>query len=294
MLVSVCVITYNSSRYVIETLESVYAQSWPEIELIVSDDCSTDNTIEICRQWLSTHSSRFEATKIIVSSRNRGISANCNQAMDACHGKWIKSIAGDDLLLPDCISDYMHFAEINPEANFCFGRMRVFGSDDAKRQSVERMFEREFFDLSASEQYLFLIKNYCPVPAPSYICKRQAVIEYGIRNDERVPYMEDYPKWINITQKGQRLWLLDKDVVKYRISDTSTSTLVSPPRYFLESKYLFFKYYIKPYIKSDSPLKAWRREQTLLNDIKRNPFRSLALHTYDILADVYRTLITHK
>ncbi len=51
-LVSIIVITYNSSKYVLETLESAKAQTYQNIELIVSDDGSTDNTIEICKIWI--------------------------------------------------------------------------------------------------------------------------------------------------------------------------------------------------------------------------------------------------
>ncbi|MBR5577209.1 MAG: glycosyltransferase [Bacteroidaceae bacterium] len=50
--VSIVVITYNSSKYVLETLESVKAQDYPNIELIVSDDRSTDNTFELVNQWI--------------------------------------------------------------------------------------------------------------------------------------------------------------------------------------------------------------------------------------------------
>lgn len=51
-LVSVIVITYNSAKYVLETLESIRVQSYQNIELIISDDCSKDNTIDICRNWI--------------------------------------------------------------------------------------------------------------------------------------------------------------------------------------------------------------------------------------------------
>ena len=51
-LVSVPVITYNSAKFVLETLESIKAQTYQNIELVISDDCSTDNTVQICRDWV--------------------------------------------------------------------------------------------------------------------------------------------------------------------------------------------------------------------------------------------------
>ncbi len=51
-LVSIVVITYNSAKFILETLESSKAQTYKNIELIISDDCSTDNTVEICQQWI--------------------------------------------------------------------------------------------------------------------------------------------------------------------------------------------------------------------------------------------------
>ena len=54
-LVSIIVITYNSAKFVLETLESAKAQTYQNIELIISDDGSTDNTVQICREWLKNN-----------------------------------------------------------------------------------------------------------------------------------------------------------------------------------------------------------------------------------------------
>jgi len=55
-LVSIVIATYNSSLTIIEALESVRKQSYKNIEIVITDDCSQDNTIEICRKWLNKHS----------------------------------------------------------------------------------------------------------------------------------------------------------------------------------------------------------------------------------------------
>ncbi len=107
MLVTIIVITYNSSRYVLETLESAFRQTYKEIELIVSDDCSTDNTFELCQQWVDEHKERFVRTLCTQTPHNGGIVWNYNHALQHAQGEWIKYIAGDDILCYNCIERYV-------------------------------------------------------------------------------------------------------------------------------------------------------------------------------------------
>ena len=80
-LVSIIVITYNSSKYVLETLESAYNQTYQNIELIISDDCSTDDTVEVCKKWVDEHKDRFVRSEIITTPVNTGIPVNCNRGL---------------------------------------------------------------------------------------------------------------------------------------------------------------------------------------------------------------------
>lgn len=86
--VTVAVITFNSSRYVIETLESIKAPTYPNIILQISDDCSTDNTVKVCKDWIEKNDSRFIKTKIIVPEHNTSVAGNLNRAWDACETKY--------------------------------------------------------------------------------------------------------------------------------------------------------------------------------------------------------------
>ncbi len=65
-LVSVCIITYNSAKFVVEALESIKSQTYKNIELIISDDCSTDNTIELCKQWISDNGKCFVNCELLT------------------------------------------------------------------------------------------------------------------------------------------------------------------------------------------------------------------------------------
>jgi alpha-1,3-rhamnosyltransferase len=120
ILVSVPVVTYNAASFVEETLESIFNQTYGNIELVISDDCSKDNTIEIVQKWCEEErvKERFTAIKIVTVPKNTGVSANCNRAISASKGEWIKFIAGDDILLPTCIEDNLNFVRENTNANF--------------------------------------------------------------------------------------------------------------------------------------------------------------------------------
>ena len=98
VLVSVVVLTYNSSTTIIETLNSVKEQTYSNIELIITDDASSDTTIDICRQWLDLNGKYFFNFCLITVEFNTGLPANCNRALNASKGEWIKFIAGDDSL----------------------------------------------------------------------------------------------------------------------------------------------------------------------------------------------------
>ena len=92
-LVSICVITYNSSKTVLSTLESIKAQSYSNIELVISDDCSPDNTVEIVQQWLEENKSWFIRTELITVEKNTGVTGNVNRSCKNTQGKYVKPIA---------------------------------------------------------------------------------------------------------------------------------------------------------------------------------------------------------
>ena len=97
-LVSIGIITYNSEKTILETLNSAYNQTYKNIELIISDDFSHDNTVNICKEWISEHSSRFVNCFVLTSTQNTGTSANCNRLINYCSGEYLKILAGDDIL----------------------------------------------------------------------------------------------------------------------------------------------------------------------------------------------------
>lgn len=103
VLVSLCVITYNQETYIGEALESVLAQDYDNLEIIISDDNSSDSTFriieDICKSYKGNHSLVLNRNE-----RNLGVVGNLNKALQLSSGKYICLAAGDDVMYPDRIS----------------------------------------------------------------------------------------------------------------------------------------------------------------------------------------------
>lgn len=240
-LVSVSVITYNSSKYVIETLDSIKNQTYQNIELIVSDDCSTDNTVELCRNWIEENKDRFVRTELLTVEKNTGVSANCNRAKEACKGEWVKGIAGDDLLVPECVEICVDYVREHPETIYLFGRQNAFGADEERCKQVNELFDYTFFDLTIEEQLHRLIFEQNCVPATTAFYNKKRFEETGVKNDERIPLLEDWPKWINLLKAGVKFHFINKVLVNYRIGGISTSeTMLSSKYYFANRAFCFY------------------------------------------------------
>lgn len=254
-LVSVVMITYNSARYVLETLESVKNQTWQNLELIISDDCSTDDTLKICTDWLSENKDRFAATKLITVAQNTGIPANCNRGLRAMQGDWMKSISGDDILLENCIADNIEFARNFPEASFIASDVREI--DDQGLLIREKVINEGIIFLTDFSSVKKQLKAYARWPAflnvPSFFCSREVIVNMGYC-DEDFKIFEDTTMVIRIMEKGYRLFYMKKPTVAYRIHQNSVSrSMKIDDRREKEALRVFLKYR-KKYLNILNPL----------------------------------------
>lgn len=218
--VAVIVVTFNSSKYVIETLESIKKQTWENLELIITDDCSTDNTVEICNKWLAENEKRFIFSRMITSLINTGISANINRGIKEMTGSWLKLIAGDDILLPNCISDNINYVITNPDACFVFSKGEKINNKSEVIGKVGFPKKQMQYDVKAQFKEMLLSPF---VFSPSAFIKANVFEKTGLFN-EKSPMIDDYPMWIRATKVGYRMYYLDAETIQYRIHSESVTT----------------------------------------------------------------------
>lgn len=255
-VITVSVTAYNSSRYILETLESIKNQTYPNIILQIADDFSTDDTVEVCRKWIELNKARFVDTRIIVPEKNTGVSANCNRAWNACNTEWFKGIAGDDLLLPNCLENNMQYVENNPDAVFVFSKVQPIGVSQKQNKVIGDLFDYTLFELSISEQLEHIMTKGNFIPASTAFVNITKIRKLGISHDERIPLLEDMPKWINVLRKNIKLHFFNQTTVKYRIHESSISTQRIHSPHFRRSLQLFWYYYIFDEIYKTDPEKA--------------------------------------
>lgn len=102
-LVSICLITYNQEEYIKEALEGIISQTYENLEIIISDDNSSDATFDIIKSFVELHKKSFKF-KINRNETNLGIAANVNRAIEMSSGQYIVLAAGDDISLPERVS----------------------------------------------------------------------------------------------------------------------------------------------------------------------------------------------
>lgn len=222
VLVSCSVITYNSASTVLETLDSIKEQTYPTIELIVSDDCSNDNTVKICQEWISKNKERFVRVQMITIDYNTGLSANANRALEACQGVWHKTIAGDDMLLPSCVEDFMNFVDKHPEMKWISSRARKYYETFEEKNCFARNFapDPSFFKLDAEGQLKALIQcNILIAPTMFYMLSFEKSIGYDTKY-----FFEDLPFYLTAYEKGEKCYFLDKETVCYRVHQSISSS----------------------------------------------------------------------
>lgn len=281
-LVSVVVITYNSAQYVLETLESAKAQTYQNIELIISDDGSTDKTIEICENWLAENKERFVHSQIITVEKNTGIPANCNRGVKASKGECIKLIAGDDILLGDCIEIMYHYC-IDNDMDMATSPVLYI---DENGQNIDTDFDnlkdiQNFFKKNSKQRLKSFLRHPIFLYSPAFFFLR-TVYDKVDGFDERIKLLEDQPFFIKCFLQNFNFGLCQNVTVKYRKHNISTLADTN----FSENLFQSFLLYRKPNLKDGLLNNIF----AILEELRFNSLKSKNIFLSRILSKIYFSL----
>ena len=219
-LVSVVVITYNSAKTVLETLDSIKNQTYKNIELIISDDCSNDNTVVVCKEWIKLNFQNFINAEVVESVKNTGTAPNLNRGIKHSKGKWIKILAGDDTLTSDSIEQFYNFVKQN-KCEICVCDLNLFSDENQDLSDIKLVYNQYHNNLKEdlNKQLKRIYKEYT-IPGPGFFFSRSL---YNLVSgfDEKYPFCEEWPFAYKVLKIGYKFYPCSKKLVNYRISSSS-------------------------------------------------------------------------
>ena len=133
-LVSIVMTTYQHAAFIADAIESALAQTYPDIEIVIADDGSTDGAWEIIQSYAARHPDRIVLLPQKPNGGIDGIFENSRRAFLACRGKYIAILEGDDLYLPEKIERQVAWLEADERRVLCATDTEVFDSDTGASQ----------------------------------------------------------------------------------------------------------------------------------------------------------------
>ncbi len=205
-LVTVIVPCYNHEKYVETCLDSIFRQTYKNIEVIVVDDCSPDNSAEVIKQLQKKYDFTF-----IEHKENWGLAKTLNDVIyNHAHGKYIKCIASDDYLTDDCVEVLTtEIEKLGNDYAFVYGKAQLFKYNDVtKINQANGIIGRHatFINLYCQRENL--------IPAMSVLFNKDKFILSG--GFDLYSYIEDFYMWLTLSSKYKFLFV-DKVVANYRV-----------------------------------------------------------------------------
>lgn len=212
-LVSVIMPSYNTAEYISESIASVQKQTYTDWELIIVDDCSTDNTDEVVQPFLNDQRIRY-----IKNEKNSGAAVSRNKALREARGKWIAFLDSDDLWMPDKLEKQIQFMDVS---GYHFSYTNYIEIDSNSNPNGIRVTGPKI--ITKAGMY-----NYCWMGCLTVMYDAETV---GLIQIADIKKNNDYAMWLKVCSKAD-CYLLSQTLAKYRrgrvgsISTQSIKTMI--------------------------------------------------------------------
>lgn len=127
---SVLIPLYNHEKFIERALDSLLGSDCSKIELVISDDASSDQSLIVAKRWIEQHGKAFSRVVLLTSNTNCGVTANLNKLVDASTGEFITGIASDDMLPGNAIDMQRDYLLGHPSVDFVFVNCAIVDLDD--------------------------------------------------------------------------------------------------------------------------------------------------------------------
>ena len=276
-LVSILAVSYNHESYCVEALDSILNQTYPNIQRVIVDDYSQDNTVQVIKSWINVNN---VDCKFITHTENKGTCKTYNEGMSHCSGKYYSTLSCDDILLPaKTFRQVELFETLDDEFGMVYSDAEMFFEDDTEREEAFIGYHRIDEEKPSGDIFAELLeRNF--IPAMSCLIRNDVFSLLG-GFDEGLLF-EDYDFFLRLSKK-YKVELLDQSFVKYRMHISNLHKLVvDMPGYHIAKGKMFLKHFEDP--------RAYEQLIALfkLGDLAH--FQRREIEQVDLLRDIVREM----
>lgn len=248
-MVSVVMAVFNGAEYIRESLHSILNQTFQDFELIIVDDASTDNTVNVIKEY------KDDRIVLICNDENMKLPKSLNKGIKFARGKYIIRMDADDICMPNRFAKQVSFMEKHPDIAASSGN--YYTIDD--RGKIKRKFGLKIRSWRLTGK---MLNRYVLIPSPLVhpaAIIRKKIFDEGILYNEDYTSAQDYELWLNI-HRFYKLGNIPDVILKYRIHEKSIS--VSKRKKQLLNAYKIFQKYSAKKISFDDFKNIMRFEYT--------------------------------
>lgn len=216
-LISIITASYNYENYIKETIESVLNQTYQNWELIIVDDGSKDNSVNVIKSYCEKDS-RIKLFQH-EGGINKGLAETIKLGVSKANGEWIAFLESDDKFMPECLEEKIKVAEKNPEIGFIFSDLETFGEVNTKidknnlYEAMKQKYKKTCIDMSID----LLKQNW--ISTFSIVMLKKSLLD-NCNYDTPIQAFLDRWIWIQVSQKT-KFYYLDKKLTMWRIHSKS-------------------------------------------------------------------------
>jgi glycosyltransferase involved in cell wall biosynthesis len=221
-LVSIVIPTYNGGPYIEQAMRSALAQTLRDLEIVVVDDASSDDTLDRVARLADGR------VRVQTADTNAGAGVNWNRALRAARGRYVKLLCQDDVLAPTCVERQVEAFESHLGAGATLCSVRRVIIDERGRPMTQRGFPRHTRAVvpgpRAARRLIRSGGN--PVGEPSAVLfRKEDALRVGLF-DEAAQYVIDIDLWLRLLAEGSLL-VIPEPLAAFRISTSSWSAALS-------------------------------------------------------------------
>jgi glycosyltransferase involved in cell wall biosynthesis len=277
-LITVAIPSYNHAKYVAESIRGALDQTFEDFELLIVDDASTDNSVEIIKSFSDPR------IRFIPLKQNLGICRVANICVEEAKGKYLCTVGSDDVMEKTKLEKQLKFLQQNPSYKASFTGITIINEESKinqkKTTKYTKIFEKDNRSRFEWLNHFFHVGN-C-LAAPTLMVETQVLKDVG-GFDLRMSQAHDFDLWVKICAAGYDIGILQEKLLKYREREKnmnmSSNTVKTRVRLVFDNEKILNHFLDVPFadlkrVFADSVLKDFQP----INEVEETAARAYLLH----------------